>query len=216
MGSQPRAQAAPVQFGCIGVASSLGGPAALARLLPALPAYFPVPIVVGQHRAARAADQFAETLNKRCRLDVRLATDGEALGPGVTLAPSGWQPSVGADGLIHLTERQYPPTDADVLFTSLAAAYGARAIVVVLTGALSDGAAGVRAVKRRGGRVLVQHPDEAAAAGMPNAALATGCVDLALPLDTIGPALVALSLAPGGASLLSVPVPPWADLRSAG
>jgi hypothetical protein len=68
----------------------------------------------------------------------------------------------------------------------------------VLTGLLRDGAQRIRAIKRRGGRVLVQDPTAARAAGMPSAIIATGCVDFVLPLDRIAPALVALTIAPGG------------------
>jgi two-component system, chemotaxis family, protein-glutamate methylesterase/glutaminase len=89
-------------------------------------------------------------------------------------------------------------------------------LAVILTGRLSDGAAGVRAVRRAGGRVLVQDPDDAQAPGMPSAALATGCVEHALPLSLVAPALVAYTMAPGAADLLAVPVPPWARLGSPG
>jgi two-component system chemotaxis response regulator CheB len=62
--------------------------------------------------------------------------------------------------------------------------------------------------------VFVQDPDDAEAPGMPNAALATGCVEHALPLALVAPALVSYVMAPGAADLLAVPVPPWARLDS--
>jgi two-component system chemotaxis response regulator CheB len=102
----------------------------------------------------------------------------------------------------------------DTLLTSLATAAGPRAIAVVLTGMLRDGALGVRAVKRHGGRVLVQDPATARAASMPASAIATGCVDFVLPLERISTALTALAMAPGGADLFTVPIAPWAKLHA--
>jgi two-component system chemotaxis response regulator CheB len=211
----PEVYAGPVQFDCIGIAASLGGPLALRTVLCELPDFFPVPVVAVQHRGARSDDRLADVLRRRCRLDVRPAVHGELLQPGVTVVPGANEIRIDRDGRLVSGPRHQPPTDADTLFVSMAAAFGARTLAVVLTGAMSDGAAGVRAVKRTGGRVLVQDPTTAAASGMPQAALATGCSDYSLPLETIGAAIVALTLAPGAASLLQVPLPHWADLRSA-
>gem|GEM_PF-6637655 len=84
----------------------------------------------------------------------------------------------------------------------------------MLTGKLSDGATGARALKARGGRVLVEEPASAAEPGMPRAALATGCVDFALPADSLAAALVTLVRVPGAASIFQVPLPPWASARA--
>jgi two-component system chemotaxis response regulator CheB len=106
---------------------------------------------------------------------------------------------VGADGALALS--QAPKVwgtrpAADPLFASVARAYGRRALAVILTGMGVDGAAGARAVKTGGGRVLAQDPATAQEDGMPCAAIATGCVDSVLPLELIGPALLALRMAP--------------------
>jgi two-component system chemotaxis response regulator CheB len=85
-------------------------------------------------------------------------------------------------------------------------------IAVVLTGMLDDGARGVRAVKRHGGRVLVEDPQTARASSMPAHAIATGCVDFTLPNHRIAAALLTLAVAPGGAELFAVPTPAWASL----
>jgi two-component system chemotaxis response regulator CheB len=93
---------------------------------------------------------------------------------------------------------------ADPLLASAARVLGSRLIAIVLSGRLEGGAHGVREVKHRGGRVIVQDPESAVAGAMPKAALATGCVDFALTPDRIGDALVALCAAPGAAELFRV------------
>ena len=115
---------------------------------------------------------------------------------------------------LSLSQVKPPRHCGDTLLSSLAPVLGPAAVAVVLTGMLDDGARVVRAVKRHGGRVFVQDPATAHAPGMPSAALATGCVDFALPLHRIAQALVSLAMAPGGAELLAVPPPAWARLNS--
>jgi two-component system chemotaxis response regulator CheB len=135
-------------------------------------------------------------------------------GPGVTLIPTGHLAEIDSTRRITLTPASSPDhlRGGDALLTSLADALGPRVIAVVLTGMLHDGAVGVRAVKRHGGRVLVQDPDSARAGSMPASAIATGCVDFVLPPHRLAPALTALTMAPGAAALLAVPAPHWAGL----
>ncbi|SNS33546.1 two-component system, chemotaxis family, response regulator CheB [Geodermatophilus saharensis] len=197
-------------FRVVVLAASSGGVRALSTVVGGLPADFPVPVLVVQHRGPGTPEMLSGILGARGRLPVRTGTSGP-LDPGVTVLPARTTADVDRDGGLVL--RPAPPLGgADHLLVSAAAAYGAGVLAVVLTGRLADGAEGVRAVRRAGGRVLVQHPDDAEAPGMPSAALATGCVEHALPLPLVAPALVAYTMAPGGADLLAVPVPPWARL----
>jgi len=78
------------------------------------------------------------------------------------------------------------------MFESVAAAYGDRAIAIVLTGTGHDGATGVTAIKQRGGTVVAQDEASSEFFGMPSSAIKTGAVDMVLPLDEIAPKLVAL------------------------
>jgi two-component system chemotaxis response regulator CheB len=197
-------------FSVVVLAASTGGLRALRTVVSRLPADFPVPVVVVQHRGPGHPEMLADLLGARASLPVRTATPGP-LHPGVTVLPAGTTADLAADGSLRL--RPHPTaTTADALLVGAAAAFGPRVLAVVLTGRQSDGAAGVRAVRRAGGRVLVQDPEDAEAPGMPSAALATGCVEHALPLPLVAAALVAYVMAPGGADLLAVPVPPWARL----
>jgi two-component system, chemotaxis family, protein-glutamate methylesterase/glutaminase len=199
-------------FAVVVLAASTGGVRTLRRVVSGLPSDFPVPVLVVQHRSPAAPELLSDLLRAGGTLPVRTATPGP-LQPGITVLPARTTADVHPDG--HLALRPCPSTTCvDDLLTSAAAAFGPRVLAVVLTGRLSDGAAGVRAVRREGGRVLVQDPDDAEAPGMPSAALATGCVEHALPLGLVAPALVAYAMAPGAADLLAVPVPPWARLSS--
>jgi two-component system chemotaxis response regulator CheB len=192
------------------LAASAGGVRALRTVVSGLPSDFPAPVLVVQHRGSGTPELLADLLRARGNLPVHTATPG-ALQPGVTVLPAGTTAELRPDGRLSLRPCPTART-ADELLTSAAAAFGPGVLAVVLTGRLSDGSAGVRAVRRAGGRVLVQDPDDAEAPGMPSAALATGCVEHALPLPLVAPALVAYAMAPGAADLFAVPLPPWARL----
>lgn len=212
-----------VEFETVGVVASLGGLDAVTALLSALPAGFPAGVVLAQHgRLADDPDRLTRLLERRCALPVRTVRTGDPVrGPGVAVVPTGCTAAVTGDGRFtvaptapHRAGEPAPPGPGDELLRGIADAVGPAAVAVVLTGMLRDGAQGVRAVKRVGGRVLVQDPETARAAGMPSSAIATGCVDFVLPPERLGPALVTLVMAPGGADLLTVPTPPWAQLHA--
>lgn len=93
---------------------------------------------------------------------------------------------------------------ADVLFQSLASRLGKRAIGIVLSGCLYDGAAGVTAIRSAGGHVFVHNPDACQHCSMPLAAMSTGAVDLSLPVRTLAAAATAITMAPGGSTLFTV------------
>lgn len=194
--------------------ASFGGLAAFTAVLRALPATFPARVVVVQQGVRdERSERLAQVLAAVTALPVETARTGNRLepGPGVTVVPSGWSATVGPDRTLTLSEIE-PSHAGDILLTDLAPVLGPAAIAVVLSGRLSDGARGVRMIKRHGGRVLVQDPATARADGMPSYAIATGCVDFVLPLERIPQALVTLTMAPGGAALLTVPLPAWARL----
>jgi two-component system chemotaxis response regulator CheB len=134
-------------------------------------------------------------------------TDGARLEPSVLhVAPSDEQLVMAQGGVMRIiadrdsSRRRF----ADTLLRSAATVFGTRLIAVVLSGRLDGGADGARAVKRHGGRVLVQDPQTAVAPSMPRAALATGCVDFALAPEALGQALIALCAAEGAAELFRV------------
>lgn len=195
--------------------ASLGGVTAISELLGALPESFPTALVVIQHgRPSPDRDRFGTLLATRTRLPVRTADTGAPLvAPGVTVVPPGYCAVLEPNRTITLTQGD-ALRSGDRFLHSLARTHGSAAIAVILTGMQRDGADGARAIKRHGGRVLVQDPHTAQAPSMPSNTMATGCVDHVLPLHRIAAGLVALTMAPGGADLLTVPIPPWAQLHT--
>lgn len=183
-------------FDLIVIASSAGGIHALSIVLSALPPDFPAGVVVVQHLDPRHRSLIAEILAKQTQLEVRQAREGDRVTPGVVyIAPPDRHLLINPDGTITLTRTElihFVRPSADLLFESAAAAYKSRIIAVVLTGAGSDGAMGVEAVKKVGGTTISQDEKTSEYFGMPGAAISTNCVDFILPLEDVAPALVTL------------------------
>jgi two-component system chemotaxis response regulator CheB len=181
----------------VALAASAGGLPALTEILVALPAGFPAPVLIVQHLDPLHRSWLAEILARRTLLRVIQAKGGERLAAGmVYIAPPGHHLLVSREGELALSDTgriHFVRPSADVLFTSLAESWGSGAIAVVLTGTGSDGADGVRAVKSRGGTVIVQDEASARFAGMPHAAIHTGTADRVLPLGAIAAALIDLT-----------------------
>ena len=113
----------------------------------------------------------------------------------VFLAPPDRHMLIKRRGTLTLTDSElvnFVRPSADLLFESVAAAYGDRAIAVVLTGSGHDGALGVSAIKQRGGTVVAQDEASSEFFRMPSAAIKTGAVDFVLPLEEMAPTLIAL------------------------
>jgi len=181
----------------VALAASAGGLAALSKVLSALPRDFAAPLLVVLHVDPRHRSWLAEILERQVTLEVGQAKGGERLEAGrIYVAPPDHHLLVGGDGLLGLSgvaRVQHVRPSADLLFASLAEAWGSGAIAVVLTGTGRDGADGVIAVKRHGGRVIVQDEASSEFFGMPEAAARTGAADRVLPLDEIAPALVSMT-----------------------
>jgi two-component system, chemotaxis family, protein-glutamate methylesterase/glutaminase len=196
-------------FDIVVIASSLGGPDALATVLGLLPRDFPVPIAVVQH-LGREGSMLVDLLGPRISLPAAWGIDCQVLAPGcIHLAPPDRHMLVQPGGrlrLVRMSPVKFCRPAADPLFVSAAAAYRERTLGVVLTGCNTDGAAGVQAIKWNGGMVLVQDPATARAAGMPQAAAATGCADLVLPLEALARAIVGTVMAPCLGDFLRVPL----------
>ena len=142
------------------IGASAGALEALSNLLPALPSDFRLPILVVVHLPADKTSVFAELIRARCRIGVREAEDKEPIEPGVAyFAPPDYHLLVEQDKRLSLSDDEpvlFSRPSIDVLFESAADAYGDGLIGVVLTGANSDGANGLKAVVEAGGVAVVQ------------------------------------------------------------
>jgi two-component system, chemotaxis family, protein-glutamate methylesterase/glutaminase len=183
----------------IGVCASLGGPQLLMFLLKALPADYPIPILIVQHIAAGFTEGLVDWLNQAAAVPVMLAEPGiRAVGPGVWLAPDGAHLTLTGAGRLALdrdTVAGHHRPSGDVLLGSIAEAAGRTGVAVVLSGIGRDGAAGAAAVRSSGGLAIAQNEESAAAFGMPKAAIDLG-VGVVLPPGQIAARLLGLQLAP--------------------
>ena len=183
-------------FEIVAIASSAGGVTALAEVLRKLPVNFGASVVCVQHLDPRHRSLMPQVIGRCSALPVDQATERMEVEPGhVYLAPPDHHMLVNRDGTISLTQTElvnFVRPSADLLFESVAAAYGDRAIAVVLTGAGRDGSMGVTAIKKRGGTVIVQDEATSEFFGMPSAAIKTGTVDFVLSLEEIPAALIML------------------------
>ncbi|HTV22471.1 MAG TPA: chemotaxis protein CheB [Polyangiaceae bacterium] len=170
------------------VGTSLGGLAALTRLLEALPSDFAVPLAIVQHRGKTEDDALVRLLAAQTALGVCEPNDKDALEPGrVYLAPADYHLLVEPTSIALSTApaRNFARPSIDFLFESAADSHGAGALAVLLTGSNDDGAYGCRHIKQRGGRVFVEDPATAHSSAMPASAIAATQVDVVLPLPQL-------------------------------
>ena len=171
------------------IGASWGGLDAVGRLLSRVAADCVLSLVVVQHRSPDSlATALANYLQSHCALPVREADDKDALEPGVVyLAPPDYHLLIepGHVALSIEAPVQLSRPSIDVAFESAADAYGDAVIGVLLTGANSDGAAGMVRIKAAGGVTLVQDPETAERAEMPRAAIRAAAADRILPIEGI-------------------------------
>jgi two-component system chemotaxis response regulator CheB len=177
------------------IATSTGGPRALATVIPALPSPLGAGTLVVQHMPAGFTGSLAARLDGASTLGVREAASGEALDARrALLAPGGRHLRLGADGRTQLSDEDpiggLRPR-ADLLIEDAARLYGERLLVVVMTGMGTDGLRGAHEVRRQGGRILVESPDTCTVYGMPRAIVEAGLADEVLPLPQLAGAIAA-------------------------
>ena len=191
-----RSEGSPCKVVAIG--ASTGGPAAIVDVLRALPADFPLPMLLVIHIGESFGKAFAEWLSGASPFRVAYARDGEPLPtpgrPCVLMAPPDRHLILRA-GALHLTqapERHSCRPSVDELFESLARECPQECAACLLTGMGKDGAAGLLALRRGGSTTIAQDEATSVVFGMPREAILLGAAERVLPLPEIGPALAAL------------------------
>lgn len=193
----------------VAVAASAGGVEALKLLVAALPGDLPATVLVALHLPEAARSMLAQILSRHCLLPVRTAEDGLELRRGEVLVAPPDHHLLVRDGRVVLgrgpRENGHRPSH-DAMLRSVALEAGPAAVGVVLTGLLDDGAAGLEAVARLGGRCLVQDPDDAEFSSMPLAALEAVPSATRVPLAALASVLVDLLHSPHGPAPAPDPV----------
>jgi two-component system chemotaxis response regulator CheB len=197
------AAARTVPHSVLVIGVSTGGPAALEVVLPALPAGFPLPVLIVQHMPELFTRLMAERLNSRCALRVHEACEGEPICRGkISIARGNWHlefrspvtPSAAPTMHLHQGpfENHCRPA-VDVLFRSAAKTFGPGVLAAVLTGMGSDGLIGARLVRQQGGCVLAQDQATSTVWGMPGAVAGAGLADKIVALDAMASEIVKLA-----------------------
>ena len=177
---------------------STGGPQALKRLIPQLPADFPVPVLMVMHMPVGYTEMYAAKLNELSQLEVREAAEGDAVKPGrVFLAQAGRHLTVKRDlsgnVVMHLDARPFNTLHkpaVDVLFQSAAEVYGNRVLGVVMTGMGSDGKQGAAWIKAQGGLVYTEAESSCVVYGMPSVVVEAGLSDRSVALEDMSRAIM--------------------------
>ena len=176
-------------LGAVVIGASAGGLFALSRILKELPVDFPLPLIIVQHRSKDERTLLEELLQSKCKIKVKQADEKEKIERGIVyIAPAGYHLliekdhsfSLSCDALVN-----YSRPSIDILFETAAEVYEDKLIGVILTGANSDGAAGMQAIRKRGGITIAQNPASASFPFMPVAAIDTGSVQHIFGLQEI-------------------------------
>jgi len=182
----------------VAIGTSTGGPVALQTIITALPANFPLPILLVQHMPAAFTGAFAARLNTLAKIEVKEAADGDIVRPGVAyLAPGGKQMLLeGSEAhcKIRIKEDDSPritfKPSVDITFGSTAKVFQDKVLAVVLTGMGSDGRDGSRLLKQFGSRIWAQDEASSVVYGMPQAVTAAGLTDVEVGLADVASKLI--------------------------
>jgi two-component system, chemotaxis family, protein-glutamate methylesterase/glutaminase len=176
---------------------STGGPQALKRLIPQLPADFPVPVAMVMHMPVGYTEMYAAKLNELSPLEVKEAAEGDEIKPGrVILAAAGRHLTLKrvSNGTVvtHLDAKPFSMLhrpSVDVLFQSGAEVYGNRVLGVVMTGMGSDGKQGAAWIKSQGGIIFTEAESSCVVYGMPCSVMEAGLSDKSIDLENMARAI---------------------------
>jgi two-component system chemotaxis response regulator CheB len=172
----------------VAIGASAGGLSALIEVLGGLEAEFPAVVIV-QHLDPTHKSQLANVLARKTKRNVKEAERGELLSRGTIYVGPPDEHLLVARGRIQLAHSRlirFSRPSIDMMFGSVAAVYGDKAVGVILSGSNRDGADGICAIRGAGGITVAQDPATAEFRVMPQAAIDTGCVDYVVPIAEVG------------------------------
>jgi two-component system CheB/CheR fusion protein len=182
-------------FPVIGIGASAGGIQALLRLFEQMPADSGMAFVVVLHLSPKYESRADEVLQRVTSMPVMQVREPTHIEKNSVYLISPSNDLSMFDGYLRVTPAERPsgrPVAIDRFFRSLANAHGLRAVSVILSGTGSDGTAGIGRIKECGGVTLAQSPDDAEYAEMPQNAIATGLIDMSLPVVDLPQKLIEL------------------------
>jgi len=194
----PKASQVPwkrAKFRIVTIGVSTGGPQALEALFSGFPKDFPAGILIVQHIAEGFVEGLAQWLKSSSAMDVRVARSGDTIKKSTVLfAPDGYNVGINVSGVVSLSEDTEKASvhvpSIDSMMKSVARAYGAGAIGVIMTGMGHDGVEGMKAIKDAGGMTIAQDEKSSIVFGMNKAAIETGCIDRVVSLERIADELI--------------------------
>jgi two-component system, chemotaxis family, protein-glutamate methylesterase/glutaminase len=180
------------------IGASAGGLNALAEILSELMPNYPFPVIVIQHRGSDQSQLLEHVLQHKCKIRIKQADEKEALSTGVVyIAPPGYHLLIERDKTLSLTADNrvnHSMPSIDVTFESAAEVFRKGLVGIILTGASSDGANGIVAIKKSGGITIAQDLKEAHHNYMPGAAIDTKMIDRVLTLQEISRFIIQLAI----------------------
>ena len=186
-----------LDYSLLFIGASTGGPMALQKVIPLLPASFPLPVIIVQHMPVGFTEPFANRLARSSKIHVKEAEPGDTLAPGnAYIAPGGKQMILErAGGTIRLKIGESSPDIIyrpciDLTAASVANVYGGRVLSVILTGMGADGCKGCSLIRNLGGTVWAQNEETCVVYGMPQAVMNAGVASTAIPLEYIAEAIL--------------------------
>ncbi len=185
------------KYEAVVMGTSAGGLYAIGTILEKLPANYPLPVIIVQHRSRDANVLFEEILQQKCAICIKQADEKEKIMPGVVyVAPPNYHLLVEADKTFSLSAFvlvKFSRPSIDTLFETAALAFKNKLVGILLTGSNNDGAAGLGLIKLRGGCTIAQDPAEAQYAIMPKSAIDNGSADMILTLNDIADFLLKIT-----------------------
>lgn len=186
----------PLARRVVAIGSSTGGPRALEEVLRGFPSDLPAAVLITQHMPAGFTSSLSQRLDRISPLKVKEAVNGESIREGEAyVAPGGVHLLVDKDGTALLSSAapvNHVRPSADMMMQSVAEVFGPAVIGVILTGMGRDGAEGMSRIKEKGGHTVVQSPQTAVIAGMPQAVIKKGAADMVVPLEEVALAVTRL------------------------